>query len=388
MIPFLNLQAQYERIKDEINTKVLEIISAQEFVLGQEVESLEQEVASYSGVKYGIGVSSGTDALIISLMALGIEEGEGVVTSPFTFFATAGSIARLKARPLFCDIEEKSFNLSPLKLEEFLREEVEKRGKTRIKAIIPVHLFGQCAEMDPILSLGKKYNIPVVEDACQSIGAEYPSEEGVKKASAMGKAGTLSFFPSKNLGGYGDGGMVLTDDSDFARKLKLLRVHGSKDAYIYEFIGGNFRLDALQAAVLRIKLRYVEKWNKERMARAEYYEQRFKDRGLLDEGFITLPQALYKKKVANYHVYHQYVIRARRRDALKDYLEKNGVASAVYYPLPLHLQKCFSFLNYKKGDFPQSEKASEEVLALPIYPELGSDEQEYIISLIYDFYHK
>jgi len=388
-ISFLDLKAQYRSIQEEITKKLSEVLSSQSFILGPEVEELEREIASYSGVKFAVGVSSGSDALIISQMALGIDEGDMVITTPFTFFATAGSVARLKARPVFCDIEEGNFNLSPLKLEELLRNQIDKEGKATIKAIIPVHLFGQCADMNPILTLAKKYDLRVIEDAAQAIGAEYPAEEGIKKAGSMGVFGILSFFPSKNLGAYGDGGMVLTDDEELADKLKVLRVHGSKDKYYYDILGGNFRLDALQAAVLRIKLKHLENWHHKRKENAGYYDKKFKEIGLLEEGVVKLPEPQYNDKGAeNFHIYNQYVIRAKRRDELQGFLKERNVPTAVYYPLSLHLQKCFSYLGYKEGDFPESEKASHEVLALPICPELTQEQQDSIVSCIYNFYGK
>ena len=389
MIPFLDLKAQYESIKDEINQKILEIISSQKFVLGPEVEHLEEEIASFCGVRSAIGVSSGSDALIISLMALEIGDGDEVITTPFTFFATAGSISRVKAKPVFCDIEEKSFNISPEKLEEILETQIDSKGNTNIKAILPVHLFGQCADMDPILDLAEIYGIDIIEDGCQSIGAEYPSMGRTKKVCSMGTAGTLSFFPSKNLGGFGDGGMVLSNDESFVNKANLLRVHGSKDAFIYDILGGNFRLDAIQAGVLRVKLKYLEKWQNERKERAAYYDRKFIETGLVDEDLITIPIPIYKPNgVTNYHVYNQYVLRVKKRDELKIFLENTKISTAIYYPLPLHLQKCFSCLEYKKGDFPEAEKAASEVLSLPVYPELSGEQQDYIVSSINDFYQK
>jgi len=388
-ISFLDLKAQYQSIQEEIGQKISEVLSSQSFILGPEVEELEREIAAYSGVKFAVGVSSGSDALIVSLMALGIVEGDIVITTPFTFFATAGSVARLRARPLFCDIEEGSFNLSSLKLEELLSQKIDMEGKAAIKAIIPVHLFGQCADLNPILALARKYGLRVIEDAAQAIGAEYPSEEGIKKAGSMGDLGVLSFFPSKNLGAYGDGGMVLTDDEELTDRLKVLRVHGGKDKYHYDILGGNFRLDALQAAVLRVKLKHLENWHQRRRENADYYDRKFKEIGLAEEGLVKLPPAVYRNKVEkNFHIYNQYVIRAKKRDELQKFLKSRNVPTAIYYPLPLHLQKCFSYLGYKEGDFPESERASHEVLALPIYPELSQEQQDFIVSCLYDFYNE
>ena len=386
-IPFLDLKAQYRSIQEEINQKILEVVSSQKFVLGSEVESLEKEIAAYSGTRFAVGVSSGSDALIVSLMALGVGEGDEVVTTPFTFFATAGAIARLKAKPVFCDIDKRSYNISMEKLEELLETKFAKQGSSKVKALIPVHLYGQCADMASITTLAKKYNLFVIEDAAQAIGAEYPVPSGIKKASTMGNLGIISFFPSKNLGAFGDGGMVLTDDENLAHKIKLLRVHGSRDKYFYEILGGNFRLDALQAAILRVKLKYLESWQKKRMEKASYYDKKFKESGLVKEGLVQIPHTLYKDRgVQNYHIYHQYVIRAKERDRLQEFLKEKGVATAIYYPLPLHLQKCFSYLGYREGDFPVAEEAAREVLALPIYPELTSDQQDFIASSISAFY--
>jgi dTDP-4-amino-4,6-dideoxygalactose transaminase len=373
-IPFLDLKAQYQSIQEEINQKISEVASSQKFILGSEVENLEKEIAAYCETRFATGVSSGSDALIVSLMALDAGEGDAVITTPFTFFATAGAIARLKARPVFCDIDKTSCNISPEKLEELLENQLKEHRSLKIKAIIPVHLYGQCADMTPIMNLASKYDLSVIEDAAQAIGAEYPSPSGIKKACAMGDFGALSFFPSKNLGAFGDGGMVLTNDESLARKLKMLRVHGSRDKYFYEILGGNFRLDALQAAILSVKLKYLETWQHKRIEKASYYDGIFKESGLGQEGLIQIPESLYKDK------------RAEKRDRLKEFLQEKNVPTAIYYPLPLHLQKCFSYLGYKEGDFPVAEEAAREVLALPIYPELTSDQQDFIVSSIQSFY--
>lgn len=388
-IPLLNLKAQYKGIKSEIEQKVLEVVSSQKFILGAEVESLEKEIASYCGIKYAVGVSSGSDALIVSLMALEVAQGDEVVTTPFTFFATAGAITRLGARPVFCDIDRESYNMSPEKLDELLKNRIESRKDSKIKALIPVHLYGQCVDMSPILELAKKYNLFVLEDAAQAIGAEYLTPGGIRKACTMGHVNILSFFPSKSLGGFGDGGMVLTNEEKMAEKLKLLRVHGSKNKYFYEIVGGNFRLDTLQAGVLRVKLRYLEKWLEKRKEKASYYDELFKESGLVEKRLIIPPKPLFKNlTIKNYHTYHQYVIRAKSRDSLQKFLKERGVSTAIYYPLPLHLQKCFAYLGYKEGDFPESEKAAREVLALPIYPELTPDQQDFILAAINQFYQK
>lgn len=389
-IPILDLKAQYATIKEEINAKVLAVLASQNFILGAEVRGLEEEVAAYTGARFAVGVSSGSDALIISLMALGIGAGDSVVTTPFTFFATAGAIARLGADPVFCDIDERTFNLDPERLREVLEGRPGRRGKRkgrRLKAIIPVHLYGQSADMDPILDLGREYGLAVIEDAAQAIGAEYPSRRGVKKAGTMGTLGTLSFYPSKNLGGYGDGGMVLTDNPRLANKLRCLRQHGDIKKYYYKMLGGNFRLDALQAAILRVKLGHLEAWQALRRERAEAYDRKFALSGLVEAGLVKPPVALYKESgIPNYHTFHQYVVRVKKRDALQAYLKEKGVGTSVFYPLPLHLQKCFAYLGYRRGDFPVSEKAAREVLALPIYPELTDAQHYYVVACLHNFY--
>lgn len=386
-VPSVDLKAQYLTIKKEMDRKLLEVLGSQGFILGPEVEALEKELAALHGVGHGIGVSSGSDAILVSLMALGIGEGDVVVTSPFTFFATAGTITRLKARPVFSDIDEKSFNLSPESLDFVLKKEVGDKRHRRVKAIIPVHLYGQCADMDPINGLAQEYGLAVLEDACQAVGSEYPSKLGAKRACALGIAGTLSFYPSKNLGGLGDGGMVLTDDDGLAAKVRTLRVHGESHRYFYDAIGGNFRLDALQAAALRVKLKHLPDWQVERRKRAEYYDRKLQESGLPRSGFIALPPALYRNSnIENYHTYHQYVIRAKDRDALQAALKEKGVGAAIYYPLGLHMQKCFSELGYRPGDFPITEKACREVLALPMHAELRPEQQDHVVSCIAEFY--
>ena len=386
-IPFLDLKAQYKSYEAEIVEKVAEFLPKQKFILGEEVTALEEEVARFCGTSYGIGVSSGSDALIISLMGLGISKGDVVVTTPFTFFATAGAIARLGAVPMFCDIDPVTFNINPEKLDDLLTREIEDRRNDRIKAMIPVHLYGQCSDMNDIMVLAEKYGIKVIEDAAQAVGTEYSTTSGIKRACALGDMGILSFFPSKNLGAFGDGGMVLTDDEALAQKLKKLRVHGSTNKYFYETMGGNFRLDAFQAMVLRVKLRYLEKWIEGRMDKAAYYDSKFQESGLEESGRLQFPKTLFKGcGVKYYHTYHQYVIRVQDRDNLQTFLKERGVASAIYYPLSLHQQKCFAYLGYKTGDFPEAEKASTEVLALPIYPELSDEQQDYIVDTIDEFF--
>jgi len=388
-VPILNLKAQYAGIKAEIDTKVLEVLASQVFVLGPEVEALEKEIGALSGTTYTIGVSSGTDAILVALMALRLGPGDAVLTTPFTFFATAGTISRIGARPVFADIDPTTFNLDPSRAEEALAAFRKKEPNFRIKAIVPVHLYGQCADMDKLMALAGREGLTVVEDAAQAVGADYPSNAGVRKAGGYGHMGTLSFYPTKNLGGFGDGGMVLTNDAELGLRLRKLRVHGERDRYYYDEIGGNFRLDALQAAVLRVKLRHLAAWQKKRRDLAEGYGCKFAEAGLVAKGLVVPPAAVYKKNgVSEYHTFHQYVIRAKDRDKLQAFLKENGIGTAVFYPLPLHLQKCFASLGYREGAFPVAEKAAGEVLALPIYAELKPTEQDYVVDKIIEFYSR
>jgi len=386
-VPFLDLKAQYKTLKQEIDKKILGVVESQKFILGSEVTELEKKIASYTGTKYAIGVSSGSDALIVSLMALGIGKGDAIVTTPFTFFATVGAIIRVGARVIFCDIDKKTFNMNPDSLEDVIKVEITKQSSSRVRAIIPVHLYGQCADMAPILASAEKYNLSVIEDAAQAIGAGYPSTSGVKNACGMGDLGILSFFPSKNLGAYGDGGMILTDNEKLAEKVRILRVHGAQNKYFHDIIGGNFRLDSIQAAVLLVKLKYLDDWSQKRQHNALLYDRLFDETGLTASGILQIPDAVYKPiGIPRYHIYNQYVIRVKKRDELQKYLTSKGIATAIYYPLALHLQECFAYLGYKEGDLPETEKATTEVLALPIYPELGNDQQEYVVASIKEFY--
>ncbi|MCK4244300.1 MAG: DegT/DnrJ/EryC1/StrS family aminotransferase [Candidatus Omnitrophica bacterium] len=383
-VPLLDLKAQYKRTEKEIDRAIKRVCESGRFILGDEVAKFEEETASYCKVNYGIGVSSGTDALLISLMALGIKPDDEIITSAYSFFATAGVISRLFAKPVFVDIEEDTFNINPSLIEEKINE--------RTKAILPVHLFGQVAEMEPIMEISKRYNLPVVEDAAQAIGAQY--KDG-KVAGTIGDMGCLSFFPTKNLGGFGDGGMVLTKAEGLAEGIKILRVHGAKPKYYHKTIGGNFRLDSLQAAILRVKLKYLDDWTEKRQKNCQNYERLFSESGLggLDKSspyidkFIHLPKAIYKEKgVKKYHIYNQFIVRVKERDSLRDFLKKNGIDTAIYYPLPLPLQECFKELGYKEGDFPESERASKETLTLPIYPEITLKMQEWVVDKIKEFF--
>ena len=351
-VPLLDLKAQYATIKDEIRTAIDSICDSQWFILGPEVEALEKEIASYCSCKYAIGVTSGTDALLCSLMALDLEYGDEVITSPYTFFATAGSIARLGAKPVFVDIDPVTFNIDAGKIASAITP--------KTKAIIPVHLFGQCADMDPIMEIAGQNKLTVIEDAAQAIGAKYKS----RPAGSLGHIGCFSFFPSKNLGGFGDGGIITTNDETLATKIRMLRVHGGADKYHHKYIGGNFRLDALQAAVLRIKLKHLDSWHEARQKHAELYNK------LFASSRVTTP------KIATYNesIYNQYCTQVPNRNQTMQYLRDNGIGCEVYYPLPLHLQECFEYLSYNKGDFPIAENLAENALALPVYPEL-TDEQ-------------
>ena len=367
-VPLLDLKAQFEGIRDEVTRAVLSVLESQRFIFGPEVEALEKEVAAYCGVPRAVGVSSGTDALLVTLMALGVGPGDEVATSPFTFFATAGSIHRLGARPVFVDIRPDTFNLDPEKLETALTE--------KTKAVIAVHLFGQCAEIDRIREIADPRGIPVVEDAAQALGASWKG----KKAGALGRAGCFSFFPSKNLGGLGDGGMVVSTDPDLAERVRLLRHHGQVDAYRHAYVGGNFRLDAIQAAALRVKLARLDAWSAARAEHAAWYAREIRREGL--EEFLTPPAVLPGAG----HVFNQFTLRAKRRDALKEHLKARGIGHAVYYPLPLHLQPCFAYLGYKEGVFPVSEKAAAQVISLPVYPELTPSQMERVLEALKDFY--
>lgn len=359
-VPLVDLKAEYSSIREEIDSAIKEVLEAQTFILGPKVEELEEKIAKYCNVKHAIGVASGTDALLLSLMAVGIGQGDEVITTPFTFFATAGSIYRLKAKPVFVDIDLRTYNIDPSLIEEKITK--------KTKAIIPVHLYGQCADMDSILEIAKKHNLYVIEDSAQAIGAKYKG----RNAGSMGDLGCLSFFPTKNLGGYGDGGMVLTNDDDLARKVKMLRVHGSEVKYYHSTVGINSRLDAIQAAVLLVKLKYLDEWNESRRQNAKFYNLAF------DGSNVITPY----EESHNYHIYHQYVIRIKERDIVRKRLQEMGIGTEVYYPLPLHLQSCFSELGYKEGDLPNSELSAKEVLALPIYPKLTREQQQYVANSI------
>jgi len=365
--PFLDLKAQYRTIKAEIDAAIQGVMESQQFILGPEVESFEKDIATYTQTQFAVACASGSDALLLALMALEVGPGDEVVTTPFTFVATAGSIARLGARPVFVDIYPDTYNLDSEKLAAAI--------SPRTKAIIPVHLFGMAADLDSIMVLANARGIPVIEDAAQAIGAGYRGQP----VGGIGRCGCFSFFPSKNLGGAGDGGMLTTGDGEFADRLRVLRNHGGHSKYECELIGMNSRLDALQAAILRVKLRYLDEWTEGRQRNAARYAEVFKSRGL--DRILRLPRV----QAGCTHIYNQYVIRAPRRDELKEHLRSCGVPSEIYYPIPLHLQRAFAYLGHKPGDLPASEAASREVLALPIFPEMTTEQQDLVVESIASF---
>ncbi|MFW6298002.1 MAG: DegT/DnrJ/EryC1/StrS family aminotransferase [Desulfosalsimonas sp.] len=375
-VPLLDLKQQYQSIKDECLDVTEKIYESQQFILGPYVERLEDEIAGYCGTKYAVGVSSGTDAILLSLMAAGIGRGDRVITTPYTFFATAGCIARIGAVPVFADIDSETYNISPEQIEAAVRG-LENNERSSVKAVMPVHLYGQCADMDSVNRLARENGWLVIEDAAQAIGAEYKGQ----RAGSMGDFGCFSFFPSKNLGGFGDGGMVTTDSKEHYEMLKILRVHGGHPKYYHKYIGGNFRLDALQAAIVSIKLARLDRWTAARQKNAARYRKMFKDFGLSEK--VVCPA-----ETGDRHIYNQFVIFVGRgdRDKLREFLTSAGVGNEIYYPVPLHLQQCFSYLGYLKGQMPESEAAAESTLAIPVYPELTRDQQEYVVEQIRAFY--
>ena len=374
-VPLLDLRAQYQTIKAEILDAVEKVFESQHFILGAPVEELEKEIAEYCRTKHAIGVSSGTDALLISLMAAGVGSGDCVLTTPYTFFATAGSIARLEARPIFADIDPDTYNISSEGITSAIAG-MSGEERARLKAIIPVHLYGQCADMDPVLQIAEQQDLVVIEDAAQAIGATHDG----RFAGSMGSFGCFSFFPTKNLGAFGDGGIVTTNADELFDRLRVLRVHGSQPKYYHKMIGGNFRLDSLQAAIVSVKLNHLDNWTAGRQENARRYRELFKDMGLAD--LIGLPV-----EKGSRHIYNQFIIALpERRDALRLFLQEAGIGTEIYYPVPMHLQECFSYLNYAKGDFPCAEHAALHTLALPIYPELSEDQQVYVVEKIRGFY--
>jgi dTDP-4-amino-4,6-dideoxygalactose transaminase len=382
-VPLLDLKAQYATIRQEVREAVDRVLESQQFILGAEVTALEDAVAHYVGARHGVGMSSGTDALLAALMALDVAPGDRVIGPAYSFFATAGVAVRLGAVPVFVDIDPVTYNMSPDGLEKVWAG-LDRAGQQRVTAVVPVHLFGQCADMGRILEFSRSVGIPVVEDAAQAIGTVY--RDG-RSAGSMGVMGCLSFYPTKNLGGVGDGGMVVTDDEVLAQRLRLLRNHGAEQRYFHKVVGANFRLDAIQAAVLLVKLKYLDGWHKARQEHAEHYRKLLNHTGLVQRGDIGLPESP-DGGGARTHIYNQFVIRARRRDALREFLTSQGVGTEIYYPVPFHLQDCFRDLGYRPGDFPESERAARETLALPIYPELTHAQQEYVVEQLGAFYRQ
>ena len=378
-VPLLDLKAQYATIKDEIREAVDRVLEGQQFIMGPEVAVLEKAVADYVGARHGIGMSSGTDALLAALMALDVGPGDRVITSAYSFFASAGVIARLQAVPVFVDIDLASYNLSVAALEQVWAG-LDRGIQQRVKAIVPVHLYGQCADMAGILELSGRIKVPVIEDAAQSIGTVY--KDG-RSAGTLGVMGCLSFFPSKNLGGIGDGGMVVTSDDGLAERLRLLRNHGAKPKYYHKIVGGNFRLDTIQAAALLVKLRHLDAWHKARQEHADRYRELFRQAGLA--GAVRLPEVVDSTPGIRSHIYNQFVIGTPKRDALREFLTTQGIGTEIYYPVPFHLQECFRDLGHKAGDFPESERAARETLALPVYPELTPEQQAYVVDRIRQF---
>ena len=385
-VPLLDLKPQYTSLKKEIDETLIRVAESQHFILGPEVDKMEKSFCDYLESKYAFGISSGTDALLIALMAIDIKPGDEVIVPTFSFFATAGVVARMNAIPVLVDSDPVTFNINPA--------EVEKKITPKTKAIIPVHLFGQSCEMDQIMAIARKNNIKVIEDAAQAIGVQYKDGRCV---GTIGDIGCFSFFPSKNLGCFGDGGLVTTNDDYLGERLRVLRVHGGEPKYYHKIIGGNFRLDALKAAIISVKLPHLNSWSEKRRKNAETYTKLFVDRGLTaevgktnfdDKNKVLLPKAIYKERAAavkNYHIYNQYIIRVEKRDELRRYLAAKEISTEIYYPVPFHIQECFSYLGYKPGDFPLAEQAADTSIALPIYPELTVEQLTYVVDTIKEF---
>jgi dTDP-4-amino-4,6-dideoxygalactose transaminase len=389
-VPLLDLKPQYQSLKKQLDQAVSRIIESQHFILGPEVEKMEKEFCEYLKCKHAVGVSSGTDALLLALMAIDLKPGDEVIVPTYSFFATAGVVSRLNAVPVFADIDPVSFNINV----DTFREKI----TPKTKAVIPVHLFGQSAAMEKLMRVAKDNNLMVIEDAAQAIGTQYKDGSFV---GTIGDIGCFSFFPSKNLGGYGDGGLVTTNNDELANVIRIKRVHGGEQKYYHKVIGGNFRIDALQAAVLRVKLPHLNKWSEKRRANAEYYNQLFIKAGLAqdtgktkfdEKNHVLIPKAIYKTisqkskvEIHNYHIYNQYIIRVQNRDELKKFLTENEIGNEIYYPVPFHLQQCFAGLKYKVGDFPEAEEACKTSLAIPVFPELTKEQQQFVVDKIKEF---
>jgi dTDP-4-amino-4,6-dideoxygalactose transaminase len=383
-VPLLDLKPQYQPLAAEIQAAIAAVCASQHFILGAAVKKLEADIAAYSQCQFGVGVSSGTDALLLALMALEIGAGDEVITSPFTFFATAGTIARAGARPVFCDIDPVSFNLAPAAVASFIDSQCQQRAGTlfnkatggRIRALMPVHLYGQVADMDALMAIARRYGLKVIEDAAQAIGS---ADAQGRRAGSYGDVGCLSFFPTKNLGAFGDAGMCVTNDAALAERMDVLRVHGGKPKYYHALIWGNFRIDELQAAVLNVKFRHLDDWSAARQRNAAFYDAAFVGAGLSQ---VQIPRA----SAGGRHIYNQYALRVQQRDALRQYLLERGVGTEIYYPVPLHLQQCFAYLGGRAGDYPHSERAAHETLALPIYPELSAAQLQHVVDSVAAFY--
>lgn len=385
-VPLLDLKIQYNALKTELNNALLKVAESQYFILGKEVDDFEKEIANYIGCKYAYGISSGTDALLLALMALGIQPDDEIIVPTYSFFATAGVVARLNAKPILVDSDPVTFNINP--------SLIEKKITSKTKAIIPVHLYGQSVEMEEIVSIANKYNLKIVEDAAQAIGVQYKDGRSV---GTIGDVGCFSFFPSKNLGCFGDAGLVTTNDEKIAEQLQIMRVHGGKPKYYHKVIGGNFRIDAIQAAVLRVKLPHLDSWCEGRRTNAELYNQLFISYKLASETGkinysetekVLLPKAVYKSSsIKNYHIFNQYIIRVEKRDELRNFLSENNIASEIYYPVPFHRQECFKYLNTNDSDFPVANNSAEHTIALPIYPELTKEHISYVVETINKFFN-
>jgi dTDP-4-amino-4,6-dideoxygalactose transaminase len=390
----LDLSQQYRSLAEPIRAEIDEILGSQRFILGPKLQKFEQAIAEFCQAPFAIGVSSGTDALLAILMAMRLGPGQAVITTAYTFFATAGCVSRLGARPVFVDIDPVTLNISPGALQRFLTEECEKKDRSivlrktgeTVRGVIPVHLFGLCCEMNDIYRIAGEFGLTIIEDAAQAIGAEYPFLDGTRVAGTMGATGFLSFYPTKNLGAAGDAGLILCRDHNVAEKLRCIRQHGMEPRYYHALVGGNFRMDEIQAAILNVKLPYLPEWAAARRSAADFYREQMLDIGLTD--FVTLPSEPYRDRVTEHHVYHQFVIRTPNRDALRDHLTGHEIGSEIYYPVALHLQECFRNLGYKEGDLPETERATREALALPMYPEISREAQQYVVETIARFFKR
>jgi dTDP-4-amino-4,6-dideoxygalactose transaminase len=392
-VPLLDLSQQYTALKEPIRAAIDEVLAAQNFILGPKVQALEKAIADYCRSPHAIGVSSGTDALLAVFMAMDLGPGDAVITSDYSFFASGSCIARVGATPVFVDIDPVTYNISPVALEAYLAESCRQDADgimrtpkgDRVRALLPVHLYGLCCDMDAILEIAQRFKLEVIEDAAQALGSEYPLPSGAAKAGAIGDIGTFSFYPSKNLGAAGDAGMIVCRDDELAKRIRVCRQHGMEPRYYHHFIGGNFRLDEIQAAILAVKFPFLDEWSAARRRVADRYGDEFRRAGLTDQ--IRLPTEPYRDRgLTNHHIYHQYIIRTPHRDALREHLTKKEIGTAIYYPLALHEQECFRYLGYQAGEFPEAESAARETLALPIYPELSPEAQHYVVESIADFF--